>query len=417
MKKLLSMLILMGFAISIVSLSGCKKDEDDSIADFNLTSLKCGNLDLDGATSATDVPVDQPIIAVFSTNISEASVEEAVALSRGTNGKPYTYTVDGKTLTINATGGLLSGASYVLDLANTLKSTEGASYAGISVSFLTMGVGIDTPPQKEFQTMYVQFNGGVSDLIGMATTNFEQVSYTTDRFGNANGAASFAGAASAGTGDIIELSGDDLISPSMTISTWFKTNSADYTGSRVMFGLATERGYFMELGGDAIAWMKLATSHKIDPDPNNHYFGTAWTDPNGDGGVGGQVLYDYEGSISDLVVDKWTHLVMTFDASTSVKTIFIDGVKIMQVDLNLDTEEWYLADLGYANKMDGTGDAVDGIDPVLSLGYLCSRANTATSWSNYATAENTYKGELDDFRLFNKALTESEVLTLYNLEK
>lgn len=417
MKKLMSILVLFSLMAGIVSLSGCKKDEEEEIIDFVLSSLKSGNLDLDGATSATNVPLDQPIIAVFASDISEASVAGSITLTRGSNNVAFTTAVSGKTLTITPAGGLLSGASYTLALANTLKSTQGDGFNGLSVTFLSIGIGVDTPPQKDFQTLYLQFGGNISDVIGVNTSNFSQVSYTTDRFGVANAAASFNGGTAAGNGDIVEISGDGIISPSITFSVWFKVTDADYTGSRVMFGLATERGYFLELGGDAIAWMKFATSHKVNPDPMNHYYGTAWTDPNGDGIAGGQVLYDYEGSISELVKNKWSHLVMTFDASTSVKTIFIDGVKIMQIDINLDTDEWGLADLEIASKADGTGAAIAGIDPVLTLGYFCSRANTATGWSVYANSTNTFKGAMDDLRIFSKPLTESEVLALYNLEK
>lgn len=155
----------------------------------------------------------------------------------------------------------------------------------------------------------------------------------------------------------------------------------------------------------------------ISPDPNTHYFGTAWTDPNGDGSIGGQVLYDYTGSIKDLIGDNtWAHLVMTHDAATAIKTIYFNGVKAMQVDLDAETTEWYLKDLAIADKADGTGDAIAGIDPKLTLGFMCSRINTATGWSDYNTATNTFVGALDDFRIFDKALTESEVGVLYDSE-
>jgi len=200
-----------------------------------------------------------------------------------------------------------------------------------------------------------------------------------------------------------------------TVNLWFKIDAADYVDGKAMFGLATERGYFMELGG-GLGWCKLATSHMLDPDPNSHYYGTAWTDPNGDGTIGGQVIYDYTGDLSVIMGGKWTMLTMTFDASTSLKTIYFDGVKIMQVDLDFEATEWYLADMELATKADGTGDPIDGIDPVLCLGYLCSRANTATGWSDYATATNTFKGMMDDLRIFNVALTAGEVSDLYDSE-
>jgi hypothetical protein len=401
------------FLVILISLISCKKEVID---DFTLVSMESGNVDLFGSTSAVDVPVDQPIVAVFSTDIDAATVSSGLSILQGTTDVAFTTSVSGKTLTITITDGLVTGTKYNLTFSAELLSAQGKAFTAKTIQFTTVGVGIDTPPQADKQVLYLQFNNSVVDMVGDHTNPYNNAGYTEDRFGNANGAALFAGAATAGTGEIIEIAGDDLINPSMTLNLWFKINSADYAGGGLsMFGLATERGYFMELGG-GLGWCKLATSHKIDPDPNNHYYGTAWTDPNGDGTVGGQTLYDYLGDLSVILGDKWTMLTMTFDATTSIKTIYLDGVKIMQVDLNLDATEWNLADMEIASKADGTGDPITGIDPVLTLGYFCSRANTATGWSDYSTATNTFKGMMDDFRIFNVALSESEVTTLFNSE-
>jgi hypothetical protein len=400
--------------VILISFISCKKDE--VIADFKLESLKAGNVDLYGATSAVGVPVDQTIVAVFTDDIDAATVTSALSLLKGTSAVAFTTSVSGKTLTITVTGDLMTGTKYSLSFSAALKSIQGDAMSDVTVPFTTIGVGVDTPPQSDKQVLYLQFNNSIVDIVGSHTNPYTKAAYTTDRFGTANGAALFAGAASAGTGDIIEIAGNNLINPSMTINLWYKIDAADYVDGKAMFGMATERGYFMELGG-GLGWCKLATSHKLDPDPNNHYYGTAWTDPNGDGSIGGQVIYDYAGDLSVLMGDKWTMLTMTFDASTSIKTIYFDGVKIMQVDLDLDATEWYLADMELASKADGTGDPFVGIDPVLSLGYMCSRANTATGWSDYSTATNTFKGMMDDFRMFNVALSESDVTALYNSEK
>jgi len=412
MKKISRIIFML--LIIFVPFTGC--DDDEDIKDLNLITLTCGNVDLYAATSATNVPVDQPIVAVFSTNIDEATVAAAISLMKGASNVPFTTAVDGKTLTITITGGLITGTNYSLNVSAALKSTQGAVLGAVSATFTTLGVGIDTPPKANNQVLYLQFNNSIDDVVGDHTNPFTQVAYTTDRFGTANGAANFRGATAAGNGDIVEIAGADLINPSMTFSVWFKVNSADYaTGGHPMFGLATERGYFMELGG-TLAWCKFATSHKIDPDPNNHYFGTAWTDPNGDGTIGGQTLYDYEGSLATIMGDKWTLLTMTFDAATSIKTIYFDGVKIMQVDLDFEATEWNLADMEIADQADGTGAAITGIEEVLTLGFMCSRGNSATGWSIYSSADNTFKGALDDLRIFDLALTESEVLALFNSE-
>lgn len=274
-----------------------------------------------------------------------------------------------------------------------------------------------TVPQNGAQQLYLPLNGNASASVGTANLVTNTATYGADRFGNANSAAIFDGSATAGAGSIIEVSGGNFISPSITISCWYKIDPTTFgPGSRVMFGLATERGYFMEVAGDQ-AWTKFASSHALSPDPNNHYFGTAWTDPNGDGSTNETVLYDYLGSIADLFGGTaWHQLVITHDATSAIKTIFVDGTKVMQVDLDANTTEWYLSGMGIANQADGTGEAVAGIVPNLTLGYFCSPSNTATGWSNYATATNTWKGMMDDFRIWNVALSESEVAALYDFE-
>lgn len=275
-----------------------------------------------------------------------------------------------------------------------------------------------TVPQSASQVLHLALNGNANASVGTTTTVTNTAGWTTNRSGTANSAAYLDGGTAAGNGQIIEISGSNLISPSMTVSVWYKIDPATFgPGSRIMFGLATERGYFFELAGDQ-AWCKFATSHRLNPDPNSHYFGTAWTDPNGDGTVGGQVVYDYTGSLTSMLGGTgWHQMVMTHDATSAVKTIYVDGVKLMQVDLDNDaSEEWHMNNIDIADQADGTGDPIAGIVANLTLGYFCSPSNTATGWSDYSTSTNTFQGAIDDFRIWNIALTESEVAALYDFE-
>ncbi|HNY07593.1 MAG TPA: Ig-like domain-containing protein [Bacteroidales bacterium] len=391
--------------------TGCKKDSKSTPIDIQ--SIMCGTIDLYGPNKATNVDVINDIAIVFTTDVDQTTAQTAIQLKRGTVSVATQITVSGPNVTIHPTDNLITGTEYTLTF-DGVKSTGGEILTTISVPFLTKGVGLDTPPQASSQTLYLQFNGNISDVTGNATKEFEQVAYTTDRFGNANGAADFRGATIAGNGDIVELSGTKFINPSTTISVWFKVNPADYSASKVMFGLGTERGFFNEISPND-GWLKFATSHKVSPDPNNHYFGTAWTDPNGSGTHAG-ALAEYVGSITNLIGSSWHQLVMTYDANSQVKTIYIDGIIMLQVSLN-NPPEWILTDFAIADKTDGTGTPVTGIDPKLALGFFCSRDNTATGWSTYSTATNTYKGALDDMRIFSKALSTNEVTQLYNAEK
>ncbi len=406
MKKSILLLGMMAFVITPLFTS-CEKDPDP----LEVVSIMSGTIDLAGATAAENVDVDEDIVITFNKKVTESLVASSIELSASAE-VTITTDVNNNVVTISHPT-LDPGTNFTLTIKNTLTADDGGKFDEFTITFKTYGKGIVTPPQAAHLVAYWLFDGNTNPYVGSFTTAYEKVSYTADREGFESSALSFGGAASAGTGDLVEITyADGLISPSMTISVWFKVDAADYDGSRFMFGLGVERGYFMELGSGAISWMKLATCHKVNPDPMTHFYGTAWTDPNGDGSVGGQTIYDYSGSISDLVCDgDWHQLIMTFDASTSIKTIYLDGAMLMQVDIDYDTTEWSLKDIE-VNEMSATGLVKN-----LALGFACSKTSTSTDWANYTTAQNTYKGLMDDFRIFDIALTSAEVTTLYNAEK
>ncbi|MDF1546822.1 MAG: Ig-like domain-containing protein [Bacteroidales bacterium] len=396
-----------------VIFTSCKKDDDP--IQLTLVSATAGDVSINEAAPPTNVPVNAVIVATFSTNVDQLTATAAnITLTRGFDDADVQIgiAVAGKVVTITPDEQLYGGASYTISFGAGLLSTDGLPLTTLSRAFTTIGTFVPSG-----QLAYFSFEDNANDMVGNhdpLPSGIIGITYVTSRKTEAGKAANFTGATDK---SIIEIpNAADLINPSTTYSIWFKVATADFAGggSRILFGLAVERGFFMEIA-ENFAWFKLATSHLVDPDPMNHIFGTAWTDPNGDGNMDPPVLYDYSGSISTLIADKWSHLVMTYDATTSIKTIFIDGSKVMQIDLNAETTEWYLTDFSIADH-DGVG-AITGIDPVLTLGYFCSRANTATGWADYSTATNTFKGQIDDFRVFNKSLTEIEVGLLYNSEK
>jgi hypothetical protein len=413
------------FSLCLAAAAVVSCSDDDDPVDLTLTTLTAGSSDLNAATSPTDVPVDAAIIATFSDDIDAATATDAnIVLSREYDGSavPTAIAVSGNTVTITPNEDLFAGDQYKITFNSGLQSTAGRPMSVLERSFATPGIGIGTAPQSSSQVLYLQFNGTVEDVTANASTVSEQLAYTEDRFGNPNSAGDFRGATAAGNGDIVELSGDDLVNASSTFSIWFKIDVADYddpNGSRIMFGLGSLHGYFFEVGSGGVDWMKFPTNHKVDPAGTpDHNYGTAWTDfINGGSPVGGQLIYNYSGQISSLVNDdEWHHMALTYDATTSLKTFFIDGVKIMQADIDANTTEWILKELALAD-MDDTGAALTGVDATLALGFGAGKANTNPDWMKYSTATNTYKGAMDDFRIFDTALTESEVQALFNAEK
>jgi hypothetical protein len=408
-KWILSLLLAIGFFTA--TMIGCS--DDDTPKDFNLTTAKVGDKDLNGASFATDVAASDVITLTFTDNVDPATATaDNISLKQGTKVIPTTISVTDNVVTVTPTDPLITGTKYTFDVSSALASKAKKTYTtGLSTTFTTTGLGIDTAPKSADQTLYVQFNNGILDALGNATVASQQVAYTTDRFGVANAAANFRGATAAGNGDIVELSATDVstfINPSMSLSIWFKINTSDYVapGNKPMFGLAAERGFFFEMGDGATGpnWIKFTTEHKVNPDPQGHVYADSW----GDFGT-----TDDNKAIVDLVNSNWHQLVMTFDATTYTKTYYLDGTKIKTLNLKDDTNnEWNLKDISLM-----TTGVTGVLDAKLALGYFCSKANTATDWAKYSTATATFKGAMDDLRIWKSALSSTDVASLYASEK
>ncbi|MEO8149005.1 MAG: Ig-like domain-containing protein [Bacteroidia bacterium] len=398
---------------------GCKKDSNPAIT---ISSLTAGSTDLNGATSATGVALNSTFVATFSTTVDPATANTTnITLSSGSTSTNVglNITTSGSTVTIDPAADLNGGGNYTLTFTG-IKSDKGEVMATKSVTFKTEGIGLGTAPQAASQVMYLQLNGGISDLTGNATVApGAQVAYMADRFGKANSAANFRGATSAGNGDLVELSGLKLIAPSMSISFWCKMDPTNFPvgTSRPIFGYNIFYGYQLEVGNN-LDWFKWTSRHKVNPDPNGLDNAGDDEDPNGDGNVSGETTFDYTGSIPALLSNKWVQIVLTFDALSAVKTIYIDGNKIMEKDLDFITGDPYeMHDIKLGNVVDATQTPRTGLGDKLALGWWVDKSFTTDAWATFSGATNTYIGGLDDFRIWNKQLTGAEVSTLYNAEK
>ena len=277
-------------------------------------------------------------------------------------------------------------------------------------------------PQAASQMLYLPLNGTAIPSVGSATVFSNTATFTTDRKGTANGAANFDSDTIQGNGQIIEYTGT-FIYPSTTFSVWYKVDtSISYPNAGFVYGINGPRGIFCEVASDQ-SFLKIATCHAIDPTSTLGYdFAPAFTDVmNGGSMVGGQLLFNYNNpagtGMRPLIENNdWHNLVLTFDASNSYKTVYLDGVKIMQSDLDLNTTEFILNDLAMGT-LGNDGAPYPGLDPHFTLGYAGGADNSVEPWTTYALATNTFRGQIDDLRIWSVPLTEMEVGALYNLEK
>lgn len=168
---------------------------------------------------------------------------------------------------------------------------------------------------------------------------------------------------------------------SFSISFWEKRNGAPQGNASFAFHLASNNGYWT--GGTAMFclfdWGTVNDSAIIKIDVVDAKMADNW--------------FQWTGTqrIKGIMDNQWHHIVIVYDASTSIMTLFIDGTA------NPNTQNW--GTHGAANIDAGkiTGLDIGGNRHVKDMGW-------GMQWD----------GGLDQFRMYSKALSASEITALYN---
>ncbi|MFZ1306414.1 MAG: LamG-like jellyroll fold domain-containing protein, partial [Ferruginibacter sp.] len=212
---------------------------------------------------------------------------------------------------------------------------------------------------------YYPFNGNANDQSGNAinpTYIGAGVTLTTDRFGNANSAYNFDGL----TGSYIRMPADLLPTTNRTISLWF--NVTDVSNRPGLLGY----------GGNGSCGTTLIMG--LNCTGTGTYFVQGHCGNNGAG-------YTYPAP----PVNSWYHWVLTINGAD--QKIYVNG------ELKSTTSSF------------GGSTAVTGKD--LALGVITSLNGTAP----YTDANVGYtNGKLDDIRIYNAAMSDAQVMQLYNNE-
>ncbi len=115
-------MLFVAVAFSLM-LSSCKKDPEP----LALESLMAGTIDLNGATSPTNVPVNPTIVATFNVDVNPATATAAnITMVQDYDDAPVplTITVSGNTITVVPQASLGTGALYQLSFGAGLMSTD-----------------------------------------------------------------------------------------------------------------------------------------------------------------------------------------------------------------------------------------------------------------------------------------------------
>lgn len=326
-------------------------------------------------------------------------------------------TVKDSIITLVPLTSLGNGTSYLLSFTN-LTSTSGATLAYSAKLFTT--IGNFAPPGL---LAYWNFEGNYYDQAGTFNGNASvDLNYNLS-FNPLLGQCS----AFNGTSTMVEIpNGDKLMStPDFSIAFWVKANSLYHLDSlgqpkgQFVLGMGDSRGFEFEIASDYSS-CKLSASYGL-PDNTTvsedlYFAGDGKTSANG--GLPGWTYcanLTFSGGVAGLLKDKWAFITCTYDHSSKLGTMYINGVKMKQQDFNL----WPAGDP--ARNITGMkyGGSFPQQENILALGFFHSRNSmdySGTSWGNYYSPwANHFRGWLDELRIFTSPLAAGDVLHMYNV--
>ncbi len=260
---------------------------------------------------------------------------------------------------------------------------------------------------------YFPLDGSAEDIQGAynpPAENVVAITYVDARNAEAGQAAQFNG-----TTSVIEIpdADDFLEGDDFSISFW--VNAADSEDGHFVMGLAGFYGFQFEIAPD---WNSVKMAMRYDA-PGGPFSEDSWFNGSGEtrdntGWQGWTVHEQLTNSVGDTYFrDQWAHVVVTYNAETKINSMYINGDLVKQHDFNLWPDD--------ASQQDVTGVTYEGnpANNSLALGFFQGRDNPTVTddWADPTNPENKhFEGMLDDIRIFEVPLTETEVELIYNAE-
>ena len=396
--------LLLAWAL-LAGSESCKK----TTSSFTMTSLKAGTIEMNGATSPTNIPVNPTIVAGFSLDINAASVTAStITLTRDYDGAliPLILSASGSSITIVPVAALTPGSLHKLSFKSGIAATDGQALPGYDRTFTTAGSFV-----PDGMVACYTFENTTSDILNHYNPKpggVIDVSYAPSFSTAAGSAAKFNGSTT-----LVEiLKGDSLmLTNDFTVAFWVKADTTKH-GQFVM-GLAGWYGFQFEMGED-YSWCKLAAQYSTGATTSasqDLYFNGKEKVADWKGYVLCKDLTN-TGGVQFLLAGKWANVVCRFTSATKLATMYINGEKVKEQDYNL-----YDPPMTQANGLRYNG-AVGNNNFV--FGFIQDKNNPTISddWAKYENPANKhFKGMLDNVRFFHKSLTEQEILLMYNSEK
>lgn len=335
---------------------------------FEVTLIAANNDNTDHITKINHITVadtSQTVVASFSSNTTRINKGESITFTDESTGNPtsWSWVFEGgnpaTSTDQNPTVTYETAGTYEVTL---IVSNNNSSDNLTQIDYITV-TGIDL---SEGLIAHYPFNGNANDESGNGHNGIVNgPSLTIDRFGNANCAYNFDG-----MDDFIQIADHTdlrLSGTDYTISTWVKIDESNNSISNTILSKRSEC--------DQNGWL----FHLID-DPN-------------DSRPLNTVLYETSGCTDPKVISggtigygNWYNLVLVYNQNNRTGAIFINGFEIGN---NLDFPS------PNANE---SSDLFIGND----------------NFSLVFTTDYFFKGQIDDIRIYNKALNQDEINALKN---
>jgi hypothetical protein len=418
-RKILILSVLMMMA-AIVVIDGCKKNSPTPIS---LGTLMVGDIDLNAAVAPTNVPVNPVIVATFTTDVDATTATSSnITLTENYDAVsiPVTIAVAANVVTITPNASLANGALYQLAITSGLKASNAEILTAISRSFTTVGSFLPAG-----MVAYWNFDGNANDQTGVYNPlagGVIDITYVAGRNAVAGQAAKFNG-----TTSLIEIPNGDVLenSSDFSISFWMKDDTTAKRDQFVM-GLAAWFGFQFEYNSNIygtgntaqIGQCKLAAQYSYTGGSTSQ---DLWLDGQGatkdNGGWQGwtfskNLVANSGTGVNGLLAQQWAQVVCTYDHTTKIGTMYINGQEMKAQDFNL-----YPAPLLNATGLLFAGNATNN---ALAFGFIQDKVNpTETdSWADYTIPANGhFQGLLDDVAIYHKVLTPAIVTLMYNSGK
>ena len=116
--------------------------------------------------------------------------------------------------------------------------------------------------------------------------------------------------------------------------------------------------------------------------------------------------------MNGLLAQKWAQVVCTYNHTTKLGTLYINGQKMKEQDFNL-----YPTPLLNATGLKFAGTAANNS---LAIGFIQDKVSPSItdSWADYnVTTNGHFKGQLDDVAIFHSVLTQAIITLMYNSGK